>query len=197
MWPSGTRGNSINASDKQVTGVPLLPTPSPWATTAAKKKTTTAHTFQEKGLNKSSGVHGFSQLLRRRVDTEGIVGYGSQGTWYRICGIDQGGGSWGYGRNSSHTTLFPSAPVNEPTSFCACTLSWAATVKLLPFHNATFFCFFRRIPWSCFTLMLQKCFDYETSPDNLMAMTTFSFFFLGGGDCSFNKESRVWRKHHI
>lgn len=55
MWPSGTRGNSINASDKQVTGVPLLPTPSPWATTAAKKKTTTAHTFQEKGLNKSSG----------------------------------------------------------------------------------------------------------------------------------------------
>lgn len=187
MWPSGTRGNSINASDKQVTGVPLLPTPSPWATTAAKKKTTTAHTFQEKGLNKSSGRY------------RGHCGIWKPGNmiphlWYR-----SGGGSWGYGRTSSHTTLFPSVPVNEPTSFCACTLSWAATVKLLPFHNATFFCFFRRIPWSCFTLMLQKCFDYETSPDNLMAMTEFSFFFffLGGGDCSFNKESRVWRKHHI
>lgn len=171
MWPSGTRGNSINASDKQVTGVPLLPTPSPWATTAAKKKTTTAHTFQEKGLNKSSGRY------------RGHCGIWKPGNmiphlWYR-----SGGGSWGYGRNSSHTTLFPSAPVNEPTSFCACTLSWAATVKLLPFQ-CNFFLFFQENTLKLFYSDAPEMFrlwNFTRQLDGDDWIFIFFFFFGGGG----------------
>lgn len=196
MWPSGTRGNSINASDKQVTGVPLLPTPSPWATTAAKKKTTTAHTFQEKGLNKSSGVHGFSQLLRRRVDTEGIVGYGSQGTWYRICGIDQGGGVEGMEGTVHIRLYFPQRRLMNPLR--SGRAPWAEQLQwnFCHFTMQLFLVFSGEYREAVLLWCSRNVSIMKLHPTTWWRWLNFHFF-GGGGDCSFNKESRVWRKHHI